>query len=233
VLWGQHQQGFYDDLDRVLEPTIIGRRLDVGGFVLADPFELILRRSSAAYLREAWLQLRTSLTRYTLAPHDLSRGLLLHPGETGVPGLNNAAPSSFIGWTSWELADFDHDARFLPLNTELRQGDPALASACAWRSLKWRIAPANVALALRLFEAISTSEVSRWSPEVVVQEDYGLRGAWHAIARALCDEDQHELERAVILAKQTYSPIGCRIVREGYASYLGQDGIETKMVLPF
>jgi hypothetical protein len=229
-MWGMHQQGRYDDLDRAREPTVVGRRLDVGGFVLADPFELVLRQLSEPYLRDAWQRLEAALARWQVAPSDLSWGWL-HPGETPLPALNHSAPSSFVGWSSQQLADFDHDARFPGLDAELRQGRPAIACACTWRSLKWRIAPDNVALGLRLVEALSTNEVTDWVPAFVVRGDRGPAGAWHAIASAILAEDQQALDRAVALARQTYSPVGYRIVLDGYASYLGQEGIQAMVTL--
>lgn len=230
-MWNTHQQGLYDDLDRLLEPMIVGRLLDVGGFVLADPFETILQYLSEGYLRSAWHNLSSALDRYEVIASDLSWGWL-HPGETHLSGMDYFAPSALVGWSSQQLADFDHDPRFRIIDAELRLSQPAITCACTWRSRKWRIAPDDFASGLRLVEGLSTSEVSDWAPEYIIRESRSPYGAWHAIASAILAEDQHALDQALVLAQNTYSPIGYRIVLDGYASYLGQNGIESAITFP-
>ncbi len=52
------------EVDAAAEPTDAGRRLDIGGFVLNDPFEYYLRHISQDYLQAAaWQRLHPLLIR--------------------------------------------------------------------------------------------------------------------------------------------------------------------------
>lgn len=92
-MWAAHHRERWPDLDAREGPTDAGGRLEVGGFVLADPFEAILRSISASYIRNAWERVRDVLTRSRLAPADLSWGWL-HPGKTWIAGLEQRAAAS-------------------------------------------------------------------------------------------------------------------------------------------
>ena len=209
------------DLDAREEPRDVGSRLDVGGFVLADPFETLLRLLSASYLSDAWTLLSAALHHYDLAAGDLSWGHL-HPGVTSIDGLSGSAPTDFVGWTSRELKDFDHDDRFPALDRALRAGRPALACAVAWRSLKWAIAPDDVALGLRLVMGLGLDDPADWNPEWLLEPASDAVGAWADIARAIAARDQRALDRGMSEARATYSALGYDLVQRGFTSYLEQ-----------
>jgi hypothetical protein len=231
-MWGPHNRNRWSDLDARKEPSDVGRRLDAGGFILADPFETILRSLSVEYLRAAWERVSGVLARFRLAPDDLSWGWL-HPGETLIPGLPyRAAPSDYVGWTSRALSDFFLDKRSHAIDAELVQGEPALRCAGSWRSLKWTIAPDDFGLGLHLIEALATDEVSNWAPAVILKHAGSASGAWIEIAQALDALDQDALDRALVQAHATYSPLGYQIVIRGFAMYIHQPGISLAIRFP-
>lgn len=80
-MWSTHHRHLWAELDALEEPGNVGHLLAVGGFVLADPFEVVLRSLSREYLRAAWRHLRPLLRRRGALPDDLSWGCL-HPDET-------------------------------------------------------------------------------------------------------------------------------------------------------
>jgi hypothetical protein len=217
MMWAVHHRDQWHDLDLLEEPTA-GRRLDVGGFILADSFDTLLRRISVEYLGQAWSRLSGVLKKYRLQPDDLSWGSL-HPGETSVPGLMEA-PSNFTGWTSLRLQHFFDEAYYAELDNELGHGTPSLRCATTWRSLKWRIAPDAYPIAMRLIEALWTDEYSEWAPAHVLHASHQPNGPYIAIARAILGDDQQQLDRAVEDAHAQYSPVGYRIVIRGYRAYI-------------
>ena len=219
------------DLDAREAPTDAGRRLDAGGFILADSFETLLRALSESYLHRAWARVTEALNRYQLTPHDLSWGWL-HSGETRIDGLSGGAPTDFVGWTSRELKDFDRDSRFLIMDTELRSGFPALRCAVAWRSLKWNIAPDDVSLGLRLVIALAIDDPSNWNPAWLLEHARGASGAWIEIARAIQTLDQDALDRAITHARASYTPAGYRIALGGFAAYIHQPGMNLAIQFP-
>ena len=220
-----HHRLGWPDLDSREELTDVGNRLDVGGFVLADPFEVLLRMLSATYLRDAWTRLSAALSHYDLAPGDLSWGYL-HPGVTYIDGLSGSAPTDYVGWTSRELKDFESDDRFGALDKLLRSDRPALACAVAWRSLKWAIAPDDVALGLRLVMSIGLDEPAFWSPAWLLEHRDGVSGAWVDVARAITIRDQAALDRGMSEARATYSLLGYDLVRRGFTAYIEQMQLE-------
>ncbi|HEX3270568.1 MAG TPA: hypothetical protein VHR15_07960 [Ktedonobacterales bacterium] len=231
-MWAPHNRDRWADLDALEEPTDVGRRLDAGGFILADPFETILRTLSIEYLRGAWERVSSALTRYHLAPIDLSWGCL-HPGVTRIKGLEQrAAPSDYTGWTSRALSDFFLDRRYHTIDAELAQGRPALRCACSWRSGKWNIAPNDFALGLGLIEALATDEISDWAPAVILKHAGDTSGAWIEIAQALDSLDQDALDQALVQARSSYSLLGYRIVIRGFAGYIRQPGINMAIQFP-
>jgi hypothetical protein len=231
-MWAAHHRERWADLDAREEPTEAGRRLDAGGFVLADPFETILRSISASYLRGAWGRVSDVLARYHLAPADLSWGWL-HPGETRIAGLEQrAAPSDFAGWTSRDLKLFDRDSRYRAIDAQLARGEPALRCAVSWRSFKWSIAPDDVASGLRLVAALSTDESTDWAPAWILQHASAESGAWIEIARALDALDHDALDQALARAQATYAPLGNEMVLRGFASFIGQPGMNLAVRFP-
>jgi hypothetical protein len=230
-MWAPHNRDRWPDLDAREEPPDVGRLLDVGGFIFANPFETILRSLAVSYLRDAWEHVSSVLARFHLVPNDLSWGCL-HPGVTRIAGLEQrAAPSDYVGWTSRDLQHFDLDSRYHAIDAELAQGQPALRCAASWRSLKWTIAPDEYALGLHLTEALATDEISDWAPAWVLEHAGGTSGAWVEIAQALDALDRDALDRALIQAHATYSPLGYRIVIRGFAWFIHQPGMSLAMSL--
>jgi len=230
-MWAYHHKERWLDLDPHEEPTDAGRRLDAGGFVLADPFETILRYISVGYLREAWERLSTILAEYQMRPTDLSWGWL-HSGETYISDKKLASPSNYTGWISRELKRVDLDSRYQAIDVALANGRPALRCAVSWRSLKWNIAPDDYLLGLRLVEALSTDEITDWAPAYLLQEADTTTGAWIEIAQAIHILDQVALDRAIAHAHATYSPLGYQIVVCGFAAFLHQPGMNPKVHFP-
>jgi hypothetical protein len=117
----------------------------------------------------------------------------------------------------------------------LRSGAPAVACACTWRSLKWRIAPDDFTLALRLIEAMATDEGVDWTPSFVLSEHAGRglpEGPWLAVSRAVEDRDQRALDQAVADAARLYSPVGFRLFQKGYGRLLTGLQEEHGLTLP-
>jgi hypothetical protein len=63
-MWGYHHRDLFADLDALEIPPIVGRRLDVGGFVSTDHFDIFLRKLLVPYLAETWSHLQVYLERY-------------------------------------------------------------------------------------------------------------------------------------------------------------------------
>jgi hypothetical protein len=221
----------WPEVDAAAEPTDAGRRLDIGGFVLNDPFEYFLQHISEDYLQAAWQRLHPLLIRYQLAPTDLSWGAP-HPGETYIPNRPPNAPSDFIGWTSRELALFYKDRRYEALDTELQTSTPVLRCVATWRSLKWAIAPDNFRLALQLVEALCTDEMSSWNPDYVLRNENQPTEPWLQIAWAIRERNRRHLEQAVDAARAAYSEIGYRIVIRGYTAFIQGSEEDDALHLP-
>jgi hypothetical protein len=217
-MWASHHSDLWPDLDAREEPTVVGRRLDVGGFVFSDRPEAIFRSIGADYVRDAWHHLGDVLGRHEVPGDDLSWGMM-HPGETSVEGVGAEDPGRYVGWTSPRLAAFDADPRWGAVDAALGRGSPPLRSAVTWRSLRWRIGGGEVALGLRLFEAWATDEYTEWSPSVVFSVPRDDSEPWVRAAAAIRDGDQRLLDRALAAAEQVYSAIGYRIVVRGYRAY--------------
>jgi hypothetical protein len=212
-----HHRDSWADLDARREPTDVGRRLEVGGFVFGDPPDALFRGIDADYLRGAWYRLGAVLSRHGIQAGDLSWGCM-HPGETYIPGEGRDEPCRFIGWTSRELASFDADAAYGAVDEALSRGSPVLRCAVTWRSVKWRIA-GDDALGLRLFEALATDEPSEWSPDVVLATERDESEPWVRAALAVRAGDQRLLDEALASAARAYTPVGYRMVVRGYQAY--------------
>lgn len=214
-----------NDLNDLQEPTV-GRALYAGGFVFGDSFDDFLKNISEDYLRAAWEHLSAVLEQNAIVAEDLSWGWM-HPGETGFPGedslrsLSTAlAPNSFIGWTSRDLSEIWRTGEDSRIDELLKYDKPVLRCTATWRSLKWRIAPDDFALALRLIAAICTDEISDWHPSVVLQSVVEPLGLWQQAAEAIRDGNQQELDSILEQARREYTALGYRILVGGYSAYI-------------
>lgn len=227
----------WTDFDDLKELSDAGRALYAGGFILADPFDTILRELSETYVCRAWQRVATVLERFRLAPDDLSWGDL-HNGSTYAPGFPPPAPCSYIGWTSRQLYRFDEDERYGDVNAALRAGRPALGCAFSWRSHKWRIMPDDARLGLQLIEALAVSEPTDWAPAWILGTGVAAGtepypdGPWTRVARAIDQRDQHLLDSALAEAQVQYSPIGYRMMVRGYTAFLQCNGLTGRVQMP-
>lgn len=217
----------WNELDSLLEPTV-GRSLPVGGFTFGDSFDVLLRHISEDYLRAAWNQLSFVLEQNQFAVEDLSWGWM-HPGETGFGDTNGAptggfTPGDYFGWTSCELSEIWRTKQLHYLDELLKAGVPPLRCTATWRSLKWRVAPDNFPLALKLIEALCTADTVEWSPEVVLADIVDTPELWQRAALAIRGDDQEYLDRTVEEAKRSYTFWGFRIFILGYTRYLNGGG---------
>jgi hypothetical protein len=234
-MWSCDNRARWSDLDAVEEPTDAGRALYAGGFVLADPFDTILRNLSEEYLEKAWNRTHSLLKQHEVNPGDLTWAFF-HGGETHVPGLrlrsSLMSPGDYIGWSSRELYNFDYKGIYSQLDSDLRKEFPKIACIHTWRSLKWRIPPNHFAKALRLIEALCIDEATDWSLDHVLQEGRSRDEPWVKIAQALRNNDQRELDVTLEEAKATYTPIGYRVVLQGYTAYARHGVDDIKVRLP-
>lgn len=213
----------FRDIDALAEPTTVGRRLDASGFVFGDPFDTFLRKISKQYLQETWSQLVAVLDRFYIGPFDLSWGWL-HDGDTYIPE-SEINPLNYTGWTSLELAEFyEEEEKFSNVDQQLIKLTPKLRCGSTWRSFKWRIAPTDFDLGLRLIEYLCIWEGTDWSPDWILGNNPNKTDPWINIARAILNKDQAQLDLAFKEAKSVYSSLGFRIVVSGYTHYL--EGVE-------
>ena len=219
MTWAIHHRELWHDLQALEMPTNAGRRLDVGGFILADPFDQLLREISGNYLLNAWSKVTKILEAFRIRPDDLTWGFL-HPGETFVSGRRQPYPSDFTGWTSPQLATFYEDERFQEVDKSLAARQPMIRFVFTWRSNKWRINPDDFPTALRLLEALWTDEYADWNPDYLLQEDSPHDEPWLNVARAIQHDDQRQLDKALAIAGAHYTPLGFKIMRRGFASYV-------------
>jgi hypothetical protein len=219
-MWSLHHRDKWKDLDAL---EIVNSRNPglgwVGGFVFVDRYDTFLRQLSQDYLRSAWQKLEAILIQYYLTPADLSWGTL-HPGRSWVSGVEVAPPGYYFGWISEELYHFNQDARCPAVVEALQQQEPLLSFGSTYRSFKWRIEPDNFSQAMRLIEALSTDEITEWSPEFILKEVNEPGSAWVAVAEAIQNENQAQVEEALHIAKEVYSPIGYRILLKGFSIYV-------------
>lgn len=247
------------DLSALEVAAYVGRRLDAAGFVLGDPFDMLLRHLSAEYLSAAWKRLHPVLSRYGVEPDNLSWGWL-HNGETRISGLEQPAPSDFTGWTTVHLdrIPFTDDALIAQLDKDLREGCPALRCAATWRSKRWMIAPDDFPLAMRLIHELWTDDSTEWSPHTILwghkrvmdkfrgttvqareiyttdedrlQDAEVLAEPWRKVAAAIEAADQPQLVRALAEARATYSPLGYSILLRGFRTYVqAADNVEVHL----
>jgi hypothetical protein len=145
----------------------------------------------------------------------------LHPGEADFSLKVPDAPGQFVGWTSLKGAkDFERDFQAQSVDNQLANSQPSLRYGTSWRSFKWRIKPDDFGLGLRLIEAISTDDVSDWSPSVILAQERDLNQAWVKIALAIDTANQQQFNDAFEQANHDYSTVGYRIVVRGYSAFL-------------
>ncbi len=202
----QRPDDTWADIDALEVPSYAGRRLDAGGFVFGDSFDLVLRHLSADYLSAAWGRLYSCLRRYGVGLDDLSWGWL-HGGETRIVGLEQPAPSDFTGWTTLRLDRFrfDEDPRFVQMDDELKVGSPALRCGCTWRSKKWNIAPDDFPLALHLIEALWTDEPTGWGPNTVLGDQERIMNLWGKVSAAKVEGNVAEHDKYWAQAQAAYT----------------------------
>lgn len=224
----------YQDLDSLVIP-LPTRRLDVGGFVFTDSFDVFLRKLSEEYLAEAWSKLGFYLEKYQTKATDLSWGWA-HPGETSLGNYTEKRlfdePHYFIGWTSQELAEFYQENKYDLLDQDLKKLQPQLRCIATWRSLKWKIASTDFRLGLRLIEYLCIADLTNWSPNIVLAENRQTNDLWLKVAKAYGRGDQIQLNLACHEAKAAYSPAGYRIVMLALASLNGYRIEEPKLQIP-
>ena len=225
----------WQELDNLAEPTY-GRSPPVGGFVFGDPFDAILRHISEDYLRAAWERLSFVLQENESVVQDLSWGWM-HPGETGFGDANRQpmsdfAPSDYLGWTSCELSEIWRTDQLAHLDERLKLGVPPIRCTATWRSLKWRIAPDDFPLALKLIEALCTADIVDWNPQVVLTDAKAPLELWRRAALAIRDDNQEYLDRTVEEARRSYTSWGFRIFILGYTRYLDGGGYIGTLTLP-
>lgn len=217
------------------QPTTVGRRLDVVGFVLGDSFDTILRNISEDYLRNSWIRLSEILKRHDIQCDDLSWGLL-HNGENSLFNANGLQepdrPTDYLGWTSCQLANLYPLWTFHHLGAELQTGSPSLRHTETWRALKWNIAPDDYPRALKLIEHICTADIVAWIPEVLLQKVEQPEELWHRIAKSFEEENQQKLDDLIEEARQSYTPLGFRLLLRGFGYYLWSEAYEGKLTWP-
>ena len=218
-MWAEHNSGLWPDLD-AREQSRYGGRLYAGGFVFSDPPEAVFRGIGEDYVRDAWSHVCQVLGRHRMSVVDLSWGAM-HPGVTMVAGGGGdwRDPGRYLGWTSWLLNKFDEDARWGAVDEELRHRSPQLRCAVTCRSHQWRIAGDEIALGLRLFEAVATDDITAWNPSHIFEVLRDESEPWIRAAVAIRDVDQRRLDQALAEAGRIYSPIGYRVVVRGYRAY--------------
>lgn len=234
MLFAEHRSE-WKELDYLAEPTV-SRSLPVGGFVFGDSFDVLLRHISEDYLRAAWERLSSVLEQNQTAIQDLSWGWM-HPGETGIGDENrapmdNSAPSDYVGWTSCGLSEIWRTEQLHHLDEILKAGVPSLRCTATWRSLKWRIAPDDFPLALKLIEALCTVDIPDWNPEAVLDGTPDPPKLWRKVALAIRDDNQRFLDSTVEEAKRSYTSSGFRILILGYTRYLDGGGYTGTLRLP-
>jgi hypothetical protein len=234
MLFADHRSDWVE-LDSLAEPPG-GSSHPAGGFVFGDSFDVLLRQLSENYLRAAWSGLSSVLEQNQIAAEDLSWGWM-HPGVTGFDDVDRApgdsfAPGDYIGWTSCGLSEIWRTEQLYHLDEILKASVPPLRCTATYRSLKWRIAPDNFSLALKLIEALCTVDIPDWNPEVVLNGTTEPPELWRKMALAIRDDNQEYLDRTVEEAKRSYTSLGFRILVLGYTRYLDGGGYTGTLRLP-
>lgn len=228
--WFEYRKYLWGAFESIQQATL-GRRLDVGGFVLADPPEAIFCHIGRDYIKAAWDNLCVVLKQHGIVIPDLLWGTL-HPGETWVTETHSSDPCCYIGWTSQGIADLYEEPRWKVVDEALAACIPSLRCAFTWRSLQWRIPPEDIPFGIRLFEAYAIDEVTEWSPEVIFSVPRDLTEPWVRAAAAVRDRDQEALDGALAAAKTRYSPLGYRIVVHGFHGYASSWKLGLQFPLP-
>lgn len=220
----------------------------VGGVVLGNSFEEILRSLSADYLARAFNNLLPFLEELKVEVNDLGWGWM-HPGHTAlIDTPNRWFPSDYLGWTSPMLTPPGppYDPREVELDARLRELSPSLRLTFTYRGGCWKIPPRDFHLGLRFIEWSCTEEVSDWYPNWVLQTDkqvsiwlpdsarpsYDDLDVWKRIALALRQNNQHQLDVILDAAQNTYSPDGYRLIYRGYRNCIERGCFPSELVWP-
>ena len=206
----------------------------VGGFVLGDSFEQILRALSPEYLAQAFDNLLPHLNELELQADDLGWGWM-HPGHTFLHDTPSRYwPSDYIGWTTpqygrnWRSYKEQSEKEKEP-DAQLQHSNPSLRLASTYRGRCYKKSPHDFALGVRFVQHFCTDEVSDWHPDVVLTDtqnsmwpreksklERSSLDVWQLVALALEENDQHQLDEALDRARHTYSPEGYCLVWRGY-----------------
>jgi hypothetical protein len=193
------------------------------GIVLADDFDTILRHLSAQYLLEAWHTALAVLERF-----DLTQGPLwwtaMNAGETvrDPPPHAGFVPTDFIGWSSPTLENLWVNQRWPAVDQALSSRTPRLALLANREAWTWRISPEDTTRGLRFVVAMAIDDYTNWAPDWVLREHAAQvhEEPWLRVAQAMARWDQDALDAACAAAHTAYSPIGYRMLLEGFGAYL-------------
>lgn len=219
-------------------------RLDgMDGFVLAEPFDDLLRRLSEHYLSEVWSALTSCLQRHDVDPSRLTWGSG-HAGAytSAAAPVDAGSPLGFFGWivpanrraggpSLWRTDDpYALTGVGALIESDLRRdGIPLTIAGADIRSSLARlvvdgvdlvsIPPSDVKVGLDLIVEHCTDSPADWAPSEynpwLPGEDVCGR-----IAEAIVGHDREAFYRAIEEAKSTLSPSGYRTVVLGFADNL-------------
>jgi hypothetical protein len=192
-------------------------------FALADPFPVVLRELSAAYLERAHQRLRRALDDAGQRQADWRFGWI-HPGYGSVPAYDRileGSPITYIGWISVEATDDpewpSEEGRFARIGRDLRAGAPALLwGATSSRAYGFEATPGDHdAWMAELCELMD--EPMDWAPAELRRMAPAPDEPLHRVARAFEAGDGVAYRAAMAAAAEAYSPDGLRLLRAGLA----------------
>ena len=216
IIWREPAR--WAELVALEEPTGFG-----AGIVLADDFDVILRRLSSTYLLEAWQAALVTLERF-----DLTEGPIwwtaMNSGETvHSPRLHDGYfPTDFIGWSSRTLENLWVDRRWPQVDQALRASTPRLALLANREAGTWRIPPSDTALGLCVIEAMAIADYTNWAPSLVLR-DHAVQvneEPWLQVAQAIARWNQDTLDAACAAARDAYTPVAYRMLLAGFDTYV-------------
>ena len=193
---------------------------DAYGYVLADPFDELLRLLSVCYLERSWQKLITALKDRDLHVSDLHYGFL-HSGTSVIQSEQN--PLSYFGWvtTQTEPHNSAEEKPYKELSETLIQSPPRICWGSSHRAYKFDIAEDDHARGLEACIDFATGEVGDWNPRYVLAEGTPT-GLWRELVNALDSRDENQLDRVLKTAKSEYSDGGYRIVKGGVSLWMSQ-----------
>lgn len=231
VTWTTRFQMLQATFGSLQDQETAGYNTRVGGCILGDSLDIILRNISITYLQKAWQKVERELSHHMVLPSDLSWGAM-HGGVSYVPRSKLYAPTDYIGLVSPSLHDFDTFPAWGMLNDVLAKTTPTLHPADSYRGMPTWIAPTDYHHALD-FIAWTCCDYTGWHPAVVAEYYADSDAPWCQIAEAMGAGDQHRLDTAFATAQTVYTPTGYEIVLGAYHQL--QTGWGSKMysvVLP-